>query len=651
MPFPPWADGATTRTAAPAKQALRDFHILEELFRSAGGVVYKARRRKGAKDLVVLKERRCAELGRRRDIMNEVHLLEQLSHPNVIACFGSFWDDSRSGLFVVLEYAAGGDLYALLKRRKPHGLIPEAWIDSAAAQMSAGLQHLHERGVVHRDVKALNVLVGASTADAVFVEDGLGSLPLDPKLKIADLGVSRQVSEDTVFLKTMYGTPLYASPEVCEGRPYNEKTDIWSLGVVVYELAALRPPFLAQSLLALAQTIKKGVYAPISSTYSDRLASAIASMLQQDMAKRPSISQVLALFGGRVSSAGRGGAVRGDAAQAPPPPAAPAPAADDAAAGTSAPRGRARERAPRAAADSRRPADARPETTEDGREDSLGPKARQRLEAQLRRTRLHLANLRAAAKLRDDDDGATVYRIERELLAIVQALDDAVPRRRASSPAAGSAGARENAKPEPGASPTKPHPTKPHPTTDKLSAPLAPPPPFAQAPPPFEPPSPLKPAARAAPWDADSAGGRRAAKPAFEIYRRDSSPGKQALFGVDRRPVLRAPEEVRHNRDKIFSAQHMAPPRASLGDAPTRTTRSRPQHESPAAGVRHEDDARHVSPLTIRAVSSNRHVAAATGERVGGDRGAAGGRFARTVGGPRAPPRRRSERTRTPTER
>ena len=60
---------------------------------------------------------------------------------------------------------------------------------------------------------------------------------------LGDLGVSRQVSEDTVMLKTFYGTPLYLSPELIENRPYNEKTDLWSMGIILYELASLRLPF------------------------------------------------------------------------------------------------------------------------------------------------------------------------------------------------------------------------------------------------------------------------------------------------------------------------------------------------------------------------------------------------------------------------
>jgi len=107
------------------KLSLNDFHILEELFRSATGAVFKVRRKNNRK-LCVLKERKFAELGRKRDILNEVDLLERLDHPNVIKCYGHFWDYSSGALFMVLEYADAGDLYsAVLRRRKDAHFWPE----------------------------------------------------------------------------------------------------------------------------------------------------------------------------------------------------------------------------------------------------------------------------------------------------------------------------------------------------------------------------------------------------------------------------------------------------------------------------------------------------------------------------------------------
>ncbi|GMI02738.1 hypothetical protein TrLO_g5665 [Triparma laevis f. longispina] len=259
---------------------LSDFHVLEELFRSAAGAVFKVRRKKN-RLLCVLKERKFAELGRKRDIMNEVALLERLDHPNVIKCYGHFWDHSNGALYMVLEYADSGDLYShVLKRRTQKQYYPESTLWMMFYQLCLGLNHLHSNGVIHRDIKSLNIMM---------CKDGM--------VKIGDLGVSRQVGQETMMLQTFYGTPLYASPELCENKPYNEKTDIWSLGVVLYEIACLTPPFSGHNLIALAENIRSARYPAMpKGLYSESLTRMVAMLLQRNHTKRPSIKQILSWF-------------------------------------------------------------------------------------------------------------------------------------------------------------------------------------------------------------------------------------------------------------------------------------------------------------------------------------------------------------------
>ena len=140
---------------------------------------------------------------------------------------------------------------------------------------------MHSNGVIHRDIKSLNIMMNSN---------GM--------LKIGDLGVSRQVGQDTMMLQTFYGTPLYASPELCENKPYCEKTDIWSLGVVLYEIACLQPPFSGPNLIALANAIKDARYPPITTEpgYSESLVRMVAMLLQRKQEKRPSIKQILSWF-------------------------------------------------------------------------------------------------------------------------------------------------------------------------------------------------------------------------------------------------------------------------------------------------------------------------------------------------------------------
>lgn len=430
-----------------ARQSLKDFVIIDELFRSGTGAVYKVRRRSD-KRILVLKERRFAELGKRAPADHEANLLRSIGrHPHLIGCHGHFWERAR--LYVVLDYAAGGDLASLLKRRTLGDrayFLPEAWVWTAFEQICRGLLILHERGVVHRDIKALNILV-APASRAVFEEKGvpkgLPPLPQDPQLRVADLGVSRQCSDNTLFLRTMFGTPLYASPEICDGTPYNEKTDVWSLGVVLYELCCLQPPFTANNLLALAICIKKGVYEPIGDHYSPLLKSVVQSCLNLDGQGRPSVRRLMTLCEDRVSGEET---VQGlDEKTYASPPASPAKVPEPPA-----------------------PVVPEPEIVE------ALPTARdaRRLEALLRRRRTHLTNLRAAAALRDTNNELTprevvarhqgeadVKKCERDVQHLVKLLREAVPKKATAPPVSpGAAWADDPANPAPvqvGESPAK----------------------------------------------------------------------------------------------------------------------------------------------------------------------------------------------------
>ena len=427
MGAPPFAlDRDKVRDNPCAKHTLKDYIIIEELFRSNTGAVYKVRRRSDKK-ILVLKERRVAELGKRAPADHEANLLRRVGrHPHLIGCHGHFWERAR--LYVVLDYAAGGDLAQLLKRRTLGDrayFLPEDWVWLAFEQVCRGLLALHEQKVVHRDIKALNVLV-SPTSREVFEERGvprgLAPLPKDPNLRVADLGVSRECSENTIMLRTMFGTPLYASPEICDGTPYDAKTDVWSLGVVLYELCALQPPFTANNLVALAKTIKAGAFEPLGDHYSSLLKEVVSMCLRVDGRARPTVQKLVQVCEDRRSGAT---VTLGEKAYESPPasPAKPPP--------------KPATPPPKPVALPPTPEVSPPKTARDAR----------RLEALLRRRRTHLTNLRAAAALRDADSGLTprelaqakqraadIERCERDVAALVQRLREAVPRKLAASP-------------------------------------------------------------------------------------------------------------------------------------------------------------------------------------------------------------------------
>jgi NIMA (never in mitosis gene a)-related kinase len=142
--------------------------------------------------------------------------------------------------------------------------------------MCLAIKHVHDRKVIHRDLKCQNVFLTKSNL-----------------IKLGDFGIARVLSSTRDNAKTMVGTPYYLSPEIINGRPYSFKSDIWSLGVVLYELCALKPPFDASSLTFLAMKIVKGQFSPIPNGYSKEIKNLITVLLQVDSAKRPTTNTIL----------------------------------------------------------------------------------------------------------------------------------------------------------------------------------------------------------------------------------------------------------------------------------------------------------------------------------------------------------------------
>ena len=162
----------------------------------------------------------------------------------------------------------------LNKRKKNKTKFSEEEIWEIFIQIVKGLKILHKHKVLHRDLKSANVFLNK-----------------DGTVKLGDLNVSKVAKAGMVYTQT--GTPYYASPEVWQDKPYDWKSDIWSLGVVLYEMCTLNPPFTDTSMSGLCKKVMKGYYPAISTKYSKDLSSMIATLLQVSPSKRPSCSQIL----------------------------------------------------------------------------------------------------------------------------------------------------------------------------------------------------------------------------------------------------------------------------------------------------------------------------------------------------------------------
>merc|ERR1719272_1757284 len=177
-----------------------------------------------------------------------------------------------------MEWAEGGDLLgAINTHRKNRTYFREQDVWRYLCGMTRGLKALHNMKILHRDMKCANVFLSGH----------------DNIAKLGDFNVSKVAKRGLCLTQT--GTPYYASPEVWRDMPYDAKSDMWSLGCVLYEMAALRPPFRAEDMEGLYRKVLRGQYPRIPAHFSNDLSEIIGILLQVNPRHRPSIDQMLEL--------------------------------------------------------------------------------------------------------------------------------------------------------------------------------------------------------------------------------------------------------------------------------------------------------------------------------------------------------------------
>ncbi|CAD8060146.1 unnamed protein product [Paramecium sonneborni] len=209
----------------------------------------------------------------KKETYREFRIMSELKHPNIIN-FREVYKTVKGKLCIVMDYAEGGDLAQVLKNAD--GYIAESRILDWFTQMCLAIKHCHDRKIIHRDIKTQNMF-----------------LTKDMRIRLGDFGIARLLNNTRDKAKTMVGTPYYLAPELLENKPYSFKGDIWSLGVVLYEMCAKTPPFTAESLAQLALKIVRGQFQAIPNIYSSQLRTLVNQLLTVNPEKRPVVHQIL----------------------------------------------------------------------------------------------------------------------------------------------------------------------------------------------------------------------------------------------------------------------------------------------------------------------------------------------------------------------